>query len=76
MRHARFQIVYTTCRRCGKNIATGNRSIYGADRLKAQYDRICESCITNDERHEIEQGIASAILGYNVTTPNPQEVTK
>lgn len=76
MKHSRFQIVYTNCRRCNKPIATGNRSIYGADQLKAKYDRICESCITPDERHAIEQGLASAILGYDVTIPQDQTNVK
>ena len=49
----KFQLLTTTCRRCGKSIVTGNRSLFGADAAKARLDRICEACITPDELAEI-----------------------
>ena len=58
----KIAIISTTCRRCGKPIATLNRSLYGADELKARLDRICTDCITVDEAQEILNGQAEAIL--------------
>jgi len=35
-RSPRFQLVQTTCKRCGKPIYTGNRSLFGLDDVKAK----------------------------------------
>ena len=59
---ARIEIVSTVCRRCGRPIATLNKSLYGCDELKAKLDRICTDCITTDEAQEILDGQAQAIL--------------
>jgi len=32
-RSPRFQLVQTTCKRCGKPIYTGNRSLFGLDEV-------------------------------------------
>ena len=53
MRKAKFQLVKTTCRRCGCDLYTGNRSLYGLDTEKAKYDRICAKCITQEEQEAI-----------------------
>ncbi len=53
MRKVKFQLVKTTCRRCGKDLYTGNRSLYGLDEAKKRLDRICSDCITVEERNEI-----------------------
>jgi hypothetical protein len=52
-RRSSFRIITTSCRRCGQPVATGNRSLYGLDALKAQYDRICEACITSAEQADM-----------------------
>lgn len=59
-RRRSISIVTTTCKRCGKQIATGSRSLYGCDSLKAKWDRICSDCMTKEEEREmlIEQGQA------------------
>lgn len=49
----RIKLVETTCRRCGKKITTGNRSIHGYPEQKKRLDRICEDCITDDEKAEL-----------------------
>lgn len=55
MRHkTKFHIILYHCPRCGKAVATGNISLFGADVLKAKFHGICEKCITPEERHEIE----------------------
>jgi ribosomal protein L37E len=50
----KFELIETTCRRCGKKIYTGNRSLFGFDKEKAELDRICDSCITPEEKHKTE----------------------
>ena len=50
----KFELIETTCRRCGKSLMTGNRSLFGFDKEKNQYDRICSQCITLEEKHFIE----------------------
>lgn len=62
MRNKPIQVITTSCRRCGKQLATLNRSITGADELKAKYDRICADCITKEEEREILEGQAASIL--------------
>jgi hypothetical protein len=59
----KIQIITTSCRRCGCKLATASRSIYGADRAKAELGSICERCITPAERERILAAIAGAILG-------------
>lgn len=65
MRRGRIQIVTTTCKRCNKPLAMTNRSIFGADEAKRKYERICRDCITEEERQEILNAQAQAILGHN-----------
>jgi uncharacterized protein DUF2688 len=62
MKKTRITIITTSCRRCGRTLATASRSIHGADRAKAQLGSICESCITPAERIEILNAIGGAIL--------------
>jgi len=47
----KFRLISTTCKRCGKEIYTGNKSFYGNNEDKAKYDRICQDCITPEEKH-------------------------
>jgi Protein of unknown function (DUF2688) len=58
----RFALVKTNCRRCGCEVFTGNRSLYGADRLKAELGGICSGCITAEEEARILSGQVEAIL--------------
>ncbi len=53
MRKSKFQLIQTTCRRCGKPLMTGNRSLFGLDEAKKRLDRICANCITPEEQAEI-----------------------
>jgi hypothetical protein len=55
MKRVKFQLIQTTCKRCGVSLYTGNRSLYGHDREKAKYDRICAKCITAEEQNEINK---------------------
>ena len=58
----KVKVISTVCRRCGRPIATLNKSLYGCDELKARLDRICTDCITVAEAQEILNGQAEAIL--------------
>lgn len=60
-----INILTTTCRRCGRPIATLSRSIIGADEEKATLDRICSGCITADEQRRIE--LAQSQAARNLT---------
>ena len=53
MKKIKFQLIETTCKRCGKKLFTGNRSLFGLDKEKAKLDRICKNCITPEEQNEI-----------------------
>jgi RNase P subunit RPR2 len=53
MKKAKFQLIETTCKRCGVKLYTGNRSLYGFDKEKAELDRICKNCITPQEQAKI-----------------------
>lgn len=57
MHKKRFELQKTTCQRCGKDIYTGNRSLYGMDDLKAKYGRICSACMTEAERQEMDLSV-------------------
>lgn len=50
---AKFYLYQTTCRRCGKPVTTGSRSLFGNDEVKSRLDRICSECITPEEQAEI-----------------------
>lgn len=58
----RISILTTSCRRCGRKLATASHSIYGADAAKARWGSICETCITQAEQIEILNTIGQAIL--------------
>jgi RNase P subunit RPR2 len=47
----KFKLIETTCRRCGTPLFTGNRSLFGFDKEKADLDRICGKCMTPEEMH-------------------------
>jgi hypothetical protein len=50
------------CRRCGKRLATGTRSLIGAEALKRKWELICATCLTPAERVELERDMRRAAL--------------
>jgi hypothetical protein len=58
-----IQILTVNCPRCGRPVATASRSLIGADAAKAQYEGICERCITPNELMDIQQAQLNAIRG-------------
>ena len=61
MRKNRFKLIPVRCPRCGKEVYTGNRSLWGADQVKAKYQGICSSCITPEEKAEMMQELSEAV---------------
>jgi hypothetical protein len=53
MKKQKFRLIETTCKRCGKKLFTGNRSLYGFDKEKTELDRLCKDCITPEENKRL-----------------------
>lgn len=63
MKHRKqFHLIATTCRRCGKPLMTGSRSLWGAENARAKFAEICSDCITPEDRAEMEQAVNAAVL--------------
>lgn len=62
MRRMPIRLLTTECRRCGKPLVTASWTLPGTEGAKARLDRICEDCVTDAERREIEQAQAAAVL--------------
>lgn len=52
-RRTKFQLIKTNCKRCGRELYTGNRSLFGLDEAKKKLGGICSECITPEERQEM-----------------------
>ena len=63
-RRTRFALVHTECKRCGAPIVTGNRSLFGADALKARYGSICDACMPEAEQEQMLREMGNAVAGY------------
>jgi len=61
VRKPKLRLVPTTCRRCGKPLMTGNRSLIGADAAKRRFDRVCVACTTPEDRERMD----AAMMGIN-----------
>jgi Protein of unknown function (DUF2688) len=62
MTTTKFTLVKSNCKRCGCVVLTGNRSLLGADGLKAELGGICSRCVTPAEEARILEGQATTIL--------------
>jgi hypothetical protein len=62
-RRSRFQLVATSCRRCGKSIYTGSRPLYGTREMQEKYGRICDKCFTAAEYEAMDQDFRKALPG-------------
>ena len=49
-RKTKFELYQTTCKRCGCTLYTGSRSLFGNDDLKKRLERLCDGCITAEEK--------------------------
>jgi hypothetical protein len=49
-----MNLVKVNCKRCKKPIMTLSKSLHGVkDSEKARFDRLCNDCITDEEREQI-----------------------
>ena len=46
----RPKIIIAPCVRCGKEVCSLSRSLYGLDELKAKTGVICSACATSEEK--------------------------
>lgn len=46
-------LIHTQCSRCGCSLFMAERSIWGADAIKAELGQICAECLTPEEHHRI-----------------------
>jgi hypothetical protein len=53
MGRLKIKVVVSKCRRCGKKLATTNRSIWGNDAAKKKYELICKDCLTDEEYNDM-----------------------
>lgn len=58
MPRKRIQIVVSKCKRCGCQLATASRSIYGNDVAKRKYELICKNCLTDEEYNDMNKNQA------------------
>lgn len=60
---SKITLVAVECHRgCGRQVTTLTRSIVGAHAAHAKFSGICQHCITPEEREEILNAQADAIL--------------
>lgn len=62
MRRRMPMIRTVLCPRCGKQVATLNKSLYGLDAAKAKYEGLCSGCVTAEEEREIIEIQARGIM--------------
>lgn len=63
MKSTRFHLIQTSCRRCGKAIYTGSKSLIGTPEMKARYAELCADCFTPEEREQMDQDFRHLIFG-------------
>ncbi|EBM5962826.1 TPA: DUF2688 domain-containing protein [Salmonella enterica subsp. enterica serovar 16:l,v:-] len=50
-------LIYTNCKRCGCKLTMLQKSLFGADKLKAELGQICAGCLTPEEHERISTEI-------------------
>lgn len=58
----RERIYLTKCKRCGKPLASLTQSIWGANDAQTKYAGICEGCMTEKEKQELQNMVNTAVL--------------
>lgn len=59
----RISLIKTNCKKCGKELYTTNRSLYGLDALKAEAGSVCEACTSAEEAARINAAIGESLAG-------------
>lgn len=62
-RRPRIQLVPANCERCGREVYTANRSLFGLDHLKAKWGVLCNVCTTEAEQREMLDDQFQGIMG-------------
>jgi hypothetical protein len=57
----KISLLKTKCERCGKELATASRSLWGIDKLKERFGAVCSACITQEESAELIHSMGKAI---------------
>lgn len=56
------RIVFSTCKRCGKPLATTSKPLHhGSATLKEKWELICADCVTPEEDRKMQDEIAQEI---------------
>ena len=61
------------CPRCGKTVAGLTRPIAGSKACHAKYAGLCDGCVTDEERKEIEADISGGILAKSGGVANRED---
>lgn len=57
----KISLIKTKCERCGKEMVTASRSLWGMDKKKQEFGVVCSSCITKGESAELIHSMGKAI---------------
>lgn len=57
-----MKVYFTKCKRCGKPLVSLNKSIWGANDAQTKYAGICEGCMTEKEKQELQNMVNTAVL--------------
>jgi len=49
----KISFLKTKCERCGKELVTASRSLWGIDKQKEEFGVVCSSCITKEESTDL-----------------------
>lgn len=57
----KISFLKTKCERCGKELVTASRSLWGMDKQKKEFGVVCSSCTTKDESNELLHSMCKTI---------------
>ena len=57
----KISLLKTECERCGKELVTASRSLWGIDKLKEEFGVVCSSCTTKEESTKLIHSMGKAI---------------
>ena len=57
----KITLMVGNCKRCGKELLTARRSVYGLDKEKEEFGVVCSSCATQEESASLIHSIGKTI---------------
>lgn len=57
----KISLLKANCKRCGKELVSANRSLWGQDKQKNEFGVVCSSCASQEEFASINRSIGKAI---------------